>query len=89
MYLICAVEVRHLPRTPQKSSAIPDHVRRVDVLHVADLVLLAVGLLDRGLHEVADSGQPLVPGRDKKFEREKRMTFTFTNIARTRLAFQP
>lgn len=39
----------------------PDHVRRVDVLDVAELVFFSVGLLDDRLHELADRRQPLVP----------------------------
>lgn len=48
----------------------PDHVRRVDVLDVAQLVLLLVCFLDRGLHELADRRQALVPDvvRDNSME---------------------
>lgn len=39
----------------------PDHVRRVDVLDVADLALVVILLLDDFLHELADGRQTLVP----------------------------
>ena len=43
------------------TSAAPDHVGRVDVLDVAQLVLLLVRVLDSRLHELADRRQALVP----------------------------
>lgn len=42
-------------------ACLPDHVGRVDVLDVADLVLIVELLLDDPLHELADRRQTLVP----------------------------